>query len=238
MPIRYKPGKGYRRRRGGPLRRRRKRYAITRKPSLVLSGFPKSKMIRLRYSQEILLNAAIGGLPVVNTFSANGMYDPDTTGGGHQPRGFDEWMAVYQHYTVVGSKANMRWLPTSSSDLVPSAFGITLADTTTFGHTTLGGIVESVEGGTNYRIGGALSNSTSGNAPMVSKTFSAKKFFGTKSIVTKSGFKGTDAANPTEDARFHCWAAGCSTAEPGPLCFQITIDYIAVMSERRGLGAS
>jgi len=33
-------------------------------------------------------------------FSLNGMYDPDVTGTGGQPMGFDQMMTFYEHYTV------------------------------------------------------------------------------------------------------------------------------------------
>jgi len=39
-----------------------------------------------------------------HTFRCNNIYDPDATGGGHQPRHFDILAEVYDHYTVLGSK--------------------------------------------------------------------------------------------------------------------------------------
>jgi len=37
-------------------------------------------------------------------WSCNGIYDPQTTGAGHQPRGFDQMTALYNHYTVLRSR--------------------------------------------------------------------------------------------------------------------------------------
>ena len=37
---------------------------------------------------------------------ANGLYDPQVSTGGHQPRGFDEFMTTYDMYTVHGSRAS------------------------------------------------------------------------------------------------------------------------------------
>jgi len=39
-------------------------------------------------------------------FRLNGLFDPNYTGGGHQPKGFDQLAAFYQRYRVY----NVRWL--------------------------------------------------------------------------------------------------------------------------------
>lgn len=44
----------------------------------------------------------------VKSFLANGLYDPDVAlGAGHQPRGFDEFMEVYQKFTVKSSRISV-----------------------------------------------------------------------------------------------------------------------------------
>lgn len=60
-------------------------------------GFPRSSLVTLRYSQKV----AISGTPShLQSFTANGLYDPDATGAGHQPMGFDQWAAFYSKYKV------------------------------------------------------------------------------------------------------------------------------------------
>jgi len=39
------------------------------------------------------------------SFAANGLYDPNITGTGHQPMGFDQIMLAFRHYVVVSSTA-------------------------------------------------------------------------------------------------------------------------------------
>ncbi|HIA02129.1 MAG TPA: hypothetical protein EYN66_09490, partial [Myxococcales bacterium] len=43
-------------------------------------------------------------------FRANGMFDPQVPLGGHQPRGFDEFMDAYDMFTVLGSKISVSWM--------------------------------------------------------------------------------------------------------------------------------
>jgi hypothetical protein len=49
----------------------------------------------LRYYDNISLNPAAAGVPGTHVFAANGTYDPNISGIGHQPRGFDELMELY-----------------------------------------------------------------------------------------------------------------------------------------------
>ena len=57
----------------------------------------------LRYADYFTLNPVASGFAVY-VLSANGMFDPNISGVGHQPRGFDQWMTMYKRYTVIGSK--------------------------------------------------------------------------------------------------------------------------------------
>jgi hypothetical protein len=55
-----------------------------------------------------------GGVANQN-FRLNSLNDPDYTGGGHQPRFFDQLAALYQYYTVVGVTFKVTFVPYSSS---------------------------------------------------------------------------------------------------------------------------
>lgn len=59
---------------------------------------------KLRYVTKITLSP--GGVATVRThsFRGNSLYDPDSSGVGHQPLGFDQIMTLYRDYRVRGSK--------------------------------------------------------------------------------------------------------------------------------------
>ena len=85
-------------------KQRRKRYS---KKRLNIHSFrspvPLKMAATLLYSDQITLNPAAGTVSK-HVFSANGLFDPNITGVGHQPRGFDQYMALYNHYTVIGAR--------------------------------------------------------------------------------------------------------------------------------------
>lgn len=67
----------------------------------------------LRYSDQVTLDAAAGSFTTY-VFSANGLFDPNVTGTGHQPRGFDQIMAMYDLYQVIGSKIYVEFFNSAS----------------------------------------------------------------------------------------------------------------------------
>lgn len=62
--------------------------------------FPDRLRASLRYYDTVNL---AGGVPSPNAqvFLMNSLYDPDSTGTGHQPEGYDQLTAIYLKYLVV-----------------------------------------------------------------------------------------------------------------------------------------
>lgn len=84
---------------GGRLR------ANARGSTKAISGFPQRMFVTLPYVTTQRTFLGTGDTQTDNVFNINSAYDPDNTGGGHQPRGFDQWAAVYGRYRVHGVKA-------------------------------------------------------------------------------------------------------------------------------------
>lgn len=88
------------------VKRRRKRFKKRRYRLPVLIA-PSSKLVRLRYAANVSVDPSesVGvSLSAAHSFRANGVRDPDYTGVGHQPRGYDQLMALYKYSRVVSSK--------------------------------------------------------------------------------------------------------------------------------------
>jgi len=85
-------------------------------------GLPSAKMVQMRYVETISQTSTVGSLASYE-WSANDLFDPNITGAGHQPYGFDNWMALYQKATVIRSQAKIE----VASSGVPLMFGITFA---------------------------------------------------------------------------------------------------------------
>lgn len=227
------------------LKNRQKK--VNRRPALVryrrgrlppLAGYPKSKLIRLRWVENVVLDPATGSLDV-KYFACNGMTDVTGTSSGHQPRGFDQQMLGYQHYTVIGAKFNARLVPQVSAGVVdsqtPFVWGVGVMPTASItGLTSPEEIIESRLGGTTYRLAGVNNTYGSGiTAPSLTRVFSTKKYFNKTAVVGTPGYEGYTSANPTELAFFTLWGgpSGGAAVNPDAQNFIVTIEYLAVLSE-------
>ncbi len=68
-----------------------------------------TKKATLTYSYFAASIAQPAGAVYVNVFRGNGTFDPDKTGGGNQPRYYDQYQALYQTVRVVASTIVVRF---------------------------------------------------------------------------------------------------------------------------------
>jgi len=90
-------------------RRTNQTHRINRmRVSRALNPFPKTKLVRHIYEEDVIHPAgAAPGFISQYTFRANGTFDPNSTGIGHQPMYRDEYAALYKFYTVIASFINV-----------------------------------------------------------------------------------------------------------------------------------
>jgi len=145
-------------------------------------------------------------------FSANGCYDPNVTGTGHQPMGFDTGMLYYEQCTVLASKITVRGV---GNGIQPVVLSICLApDTTT---SALPDIVENglcVNKVLDGRAGGGYG--TGDRIGRIALDCDVAKYFGRpnrREIVNDPNLYCTAAANPVEQVYYliNTWGQGTFT---------------------------
>jgi hypothetical protein len=202
------------------------------------SPVPLKMMTKLRYAQDIVLNqtsnvtgafSTLGGTTSVTDyiFVANGCYDPDHRLGGHQPRGFDQLMTLYDHYVVVGAKITCKITNASTSSAgTPISVGIALMDD----NAKITSFNDMQEQG-DIRTSTVAHPEGSKAVVTISKGFSAKKFFSRANLLDNEDLKGNVSANPLEGAFFHIIASVPSLVGNRDVHCQVLIDYIVVLTE-------
>lgn len=101
------------------------RYNSKRIPVLL----PRKYTCKLRYVDEIDLDPAVGGLSVTKSYRANDLYDPDSSGVGHQPMGFDQLCLFYKSFTVTKSTIRVTPMIKTTTGGLPCFVGVGLVAT-------------------------------------------------------------------------------------------------------------
>ena len=97
---------------------RRKRITNINKESLLIQAYGIKKNLnsfqpvwmkaKLKYC-EVFYTTVIAGGVSDQIFRANSLFDPDRSGVGHQPRGFDQLTPMYNRYRVDSLKWNVKF---------------------------------------------------------------------------------------------------------------------------------
>lgn len=188
-------------------------------------GFPNAVQAVLRYHDRSAQNPTITSTSV-RVFRLNGMYDPDTAAGGHQPRGYDEYTAIYQHYQVKACKFKINFMTDNS---VPMMVGWAIRRSST------------AEEFNDYIEGGDckwdnLGQSTGMDTQMLSGTVNVAKWLGVSE--SNDRLESPFSANPDEQLYLHVWVTGDSISEPGSVTSDTVLDYTAYMREKKILTQS
>lgn len=160
----------------------------------------QSQKVTHKYLENTFVSTTIGNTGVY-TFQINGMYDPNITGVGHQPLGFDQLGAIFGRYCVIGASIKCRAWNRSSKNL-----GIALyISEFTNPVPALGGMVGVIEqGGITYRILGGVGNDHSNVVPkMLTTKVSMKKFCRVSSILDDDTLSATTSTNPSRPVYCH-----------------------------------
>lgn len=198
----------------------------------VSKGLLKNKLVvNMRYCDTISITP---GAAAINShyFSANGIYDPDVTGTGHQPLLHDEYSGLYGAYRVLKSKIKVTPITDSGSTATPSLIGVFVDQDTTLGYSTSTQAIEDKNRTGSYKlytgIQTALYNSRTGG-PMT-RTFNAKRHLGPEGYNNVVAFGGNPNAN-TVDARYFCiWAGSVLGNTPSAVELLVEIDYVVELT--------
>lgn len=184
--------------------------------------FPPKKKAFLPYYEYFQLSSS-GFLSSSYVMSANGLFDPNITGVGHQPAGFDQMMQYYEHYTVLRAKIVVDFRMSAGS-------GGVVAISTKADVTPVTGVVQGIEGGLiDYRV---ISGNVASphNFVRISRTVDIANFGGVDDLLDNENYRGSLSSNPTEGTYFHMtvWnEVGTSTT----VDIGVLIEYEAMFTE-------
>lgn len=153
-------------------------------------------------------------------FCANGLYDPNITGVGHQPTGFDQLIGLWNQYVVIGGviKVSFSNYDGSHAQLV----GITFKDSS---GTTADPRSYIEWGNTTWSTVGQLSADP---VKTLTHKFDIAKF-SAQDIFSDTDYSGDASSNPAKPHHLVIWAAPVdAVSNPNPVYATVEIMYDCV----------
>lgn len=189
--------------------------------SLYFDPFPYKMQVVMRYTESVIIpDVTVAGVVSHYLFRANGIYDPNFTGIGHQPMGHDQWSNIYNHYQVIESTCTIK--PAICDDRI---YGINLVANNTEPSWTAN--LESK--GCKY----VHSYTDSGQPPTVVNKYKASIYDNKFQQAALFG------ASPADPFFFDCFQQGRdSTSTNTQFAAHVTITYKVKMWEPKLLGGS
>lgn len=196
---------------------------------------PKSMLCKLRYINNFTINPAVGQSGSY-IFSSNSIYDPDVTGVGLQPIGYDTYNSLYAHYVVLGSKCTATFVSQATvAGTSTAVVGIDLEQNTGVDAVNLINWQENPDSVWKYM---SASNSSK-SIVNVTKHYSTKSMFGVKNPSDGVGLGSDFGANPTKRGYFKVMMTPFNPGQDITTTnCRVVIEYIVLMQQRIDLPQS
>jgi hypothetical protein len=187
---------------------------------------PRRLKTQMKYVTNLLISGGV--TPGLNVFSANGLYDPDVTGSGHQPRGFDQLIALYDHYVVTHSEIKVEFYFSSSG--VPAVCGVQLQATSAAQSDYVDYAEQArCEFGLAPMLFGGSGGATH---PRVHRLgCNVQQFMGIPDPITATKLQGSVSANPADQAFYHVFIQALDGSTSASITALVSLEYHAVFIE-------
>lgn len=231
--FRSKRRRTYRKKR--PYYRKRRKFTknSTSNAMSIVSKSPigRSFFTKHRYVEVITLDPTTPAFSTGYVYSLNGMYDPNITGTGHQPMGFDTFVGLYDHYRVFATHVKVTF--SNRDPTYAMRVALCIRDDNTLDLD----MVKSAENGLCKTTVLGAGGSAAATKTLTFKT-KTSQFFKRK-ITQDDEMKGSISANPGEQYFLHiCVEPMIPGLETSGVTCEVTLDYFAKWEEPKQLDKS
>ena len=203
------------------------RNAMVRVPKNRLN-FPNGMKTTLRYTERIEFTPTSTSVQQIK-FRGNDCYDPFVTFGGHQPRGFDQFMDAYDKFTVLQSQCTVQFMyegydgPSlktaagnltqnrSSTDNVPALTPVACGLHKGTEGLSAGSYIEQME---KDRTQWGYITGSGGQVLTLTGKGSTREMTGKQYSIGAEGYYGTASASPEQEWFWEVWAGRVSDDYP------------------------
>lgn len=218
------------------LRNRKKKYYNRNRRNTATNTGPMTPIGRsfkstMKYNETQTLSSGLGAL-AVSTYSANGLFDPSISIGGHQPMGFDQIMPLYDHYCVIGSTLRVDFINTTPVNLSdtqqPIIVGVQISDRPDTSISTLDRMLE--QPAVKYTT--LLPSISNGARKTLYIKCNPNKYLGKSKPLSDDTTNGSAAANPVEQVYYKIFAQPLSQGvEEFSVQCNVSLMYTSIFHE-------
>jgi len=181
--------------------------------------------VTLRYAAATNVNPGAAGTTGVHVFVANDCYDPDYTSTGHQPRGFDQLMPLFSHFTVTGSRIKVDFCA-RNANVYDQVCGIALRPLAS----TSSDLYDYIEG--RRTVSSVVNSGPSSRHTTLSHSFDARSFFGLQDWpVGLDPYRGDSGSSPSERAYFHVFCAPIQAVDAANVDINCLLEFDVCFTE-------
>lgn len=190
-------------------------------------GFPHKMLTKLRYVDTYSMTITTGSL-AKQVMRWNSTFDPDATGGGHQPLYRDTFAAVYDQYCVVSAQIEVKLINPNSTTYV---CGLTNEDDTSSA-SSVTVLCEQVKGKHTVLppVTGSLSSHT------FRMNWDARKILNIDPFTSQS-YKTAVGSNPSEESDLVIWATNFDSSS-GSILAHVTLTQTVLFTELQSPSSS
>jgi hypothetical protein len=208
-------------------------------PGLVRSTVslaPSAVRTVLRYTRATAVVGAVGAT-ATQIFSGNSLFDPDVTGAGGQPLGFDQWAAMYLKYRVLASSIEVNLAtPGAASNAEALAYFVLTPSNDASAFTTL-------EAGASQPYAKEwIMNGISGSFMFKPTTSSMETALimgvSKQSVLTDDELSALTTASPANQWYWRISGRAADSAATIAVQMTVTVSYLCDFYERNLLGLS
>lgn len=211
-------------------RPQKRKHAVSARPSRLPGGsiMPRTTRTYLKYCSVItLVDSGVASVPTTYVFNCSSLFDPDVTGTGHQPMGFDQLALFYNHYTVLGCRLTVEFIGDYRSHsctvgILPQAGPSPLTS------------VEQILEQPLVRVLSLTGGYGAAAKAILSSTVAPHRWYGSKPFA-KDQLTAAVTASPLESVYFHVFMAPNRTLSDTNVHARVTLVYDSAFQEPKTL---
>lgn len=193
--------------------------------SVVNAPLSRTLKARMLYTSDVGITLlSLAQNPGTYVISLNSLFDPDRTGGGHQPRGYDQLMLMYDHYTVINTKCRIDMHNNETNR--PAYVICTVRDSATES-TNYTDYTESLN--SNWKILGVEGSGTADKTIMLN--INPNEFLGRSHPLSDPQLKGGATSSPVEECFLHISGMGFDQFTACSINIMVTLEYTVIFTE-------